>query len=212
MKLMTNLEWYKLCVWVYSKISIPGNGHRHHIKPKCLYPELADDEFNIVEVPAIVHWALHKLLYAHYLEVGNDMAASKLKHVNLQDFINNYLMKAPHSRTRIIYDFEKQNEMLEYIKNVVQNFALVYRDISKNSECLKNFEKSLNKRIKDYTDEEKQKRISLKDNIKSAKARYADCRQELRFIGSTMLKKFGTTITDELDKFSDLDVINLVNS
>ena len=119
MRKPTNIEWYKLCIWAYSKVYAYGNVHKHHIKPKCLYPDLANDKKNIIEVPAIVHWALHKLLFEHYSEVGNDEAVNKLKYVDIETFINdgqkNYAKNHPTS----MYDFSKADEILKLIKNIV---------------------------------------------------------------------------------------------
>lgn len=103
---MTDIQKYKLIVWAYSKISDADNVHRHHIKPKCLYPKLAKDPSNIIEVPGIVHWALHKLLFSHYNKHGNTKAVSKLKHVDLETYLNKGAIK---------YDFSKSDEIVQFI-------------------------------------------------------------------------------------------------
>lgn len=100
---LTDIQKYKIIVWTYSKISDADNVHRHHIKPKCLYPKLAKDTSNIVKVPGIVHWALHKLLLNYYNQCGNTKAVSKLKYVNLETYLNKGAIK---------YDFSKSDDIV----------------------------------------------------------------------------------------------------
>ena len=64
--------------------------HCHHIKPKSLYPDLIDDKENLIKVPAIVHWTLHKILLEYYKEINNEVAIKKMSYVNLEDFINKF--------------------------------------------------------------------------------------------------------------------------
>lgn len=86
---MTNLEKYQLCIWACKKTAyFKCRTHRHHIRPKCLYPHLADDQRNIVIVPEIAHWALHEWLLAHYVSLEDIEAVHKLEHVDLETFIN----------------------------------------------------------------------------------------------------------------------------
>ena len=86
---MTNLEKYKLCIWACKKTAyFKCRTHRHHIRPKCLYPQLADDSRNIVIAPEIAHWALHEWLLDHYVSLEDKEAVQKLEHVDLETFIN----------------------------------------------------------------------------------------------------------------------------
>lgn len=207
MKEMTNLEWYKLCIWAYSKIYVYGNSHKHHIKPKCLYPNLVDDKKNIIEVPAIVHWALHKLLFDYYVSVGNDEAVEKLRHVDIESFINegqkNYAKNHPTS----LYDFSKADEMMEFIKTAVNKYALAKMDYDKaHSAHLK----YLYKRIKDMSEEEKQARTNARNAEKNSNEHLSKMKRILSRISDVILSKFGIEIKDELEPFSDKDVSNLI--
>lgn len=155
---LTNLDWYKLIIWAYSKLNVYGNVHKHHIKPKCLYPDLAEDEKNIIKVPAIVHWALHKLLFNHYKETNNEEAMDKLKYVDIETFINdgqkNYARS--HSNT-LLYDFSKADEIIEFIKDAVHKYVLSRLDLEDAESVRKHYDKTVlkNKRVRDMSDEEK---------------------------------------------------------
>lgn len=93
--MMTNLEKYKLCIAMYREVGCSEYfGHRHHIKPKSLYPEFANDYYNIVKVPDVVHWALHKWLLRHYEETDNILGIEKMSHNTLEDFINKSITKS----------------------------------------------------------------------------------------------------------------------
>lgn len=117
-KLMTtNLDKYNLTCWVYKKHLRGYSGsywHKHHIKPKSIYPELKDDQDNIVDVPDIVHWALHEWLNEHLKASGN-LAYDRLKFADVATFINNT------SSYKI--DFSKRNEILDFIFNGVKAFV-----------------------------------------------------------------------------------------
>lgn len=212
-KELTNLDWYKLIIWAYSKLNVYGNVHKHHIKPKCLYPDLAEDEKNIINVPAIVHWALHKLLFKHYEETNNKEATSKLQHVDIETFINdgqkNYARS--HSNTSL-YDFSKADEIIELIKNAVHKYVLSRLDYEDSLNARKHYEKTVlkHKKVRDMTDEEKQTRAEFNKSEKQCYDYRYVRGQVLRNINDTVLSKFGIKITDELDKFDDDDVRMLV--
>lgn len=154
-KELTNLEWYKLIIWAYSKLNVYGNVHEHHIKPKCLYPDLAEDEHNIIQVPAIVHWALHKILFKHYEETDNEEAIDKLKYVDIETFINdgqkNYAKR--HS-TASLYDFSKADEIIEFIKDAVHKYVLSRIDYEDAESARKHYDKTVlkNKKVRDMSD------------------------------------------------------------
>lgn len=114
--MMTNLMKYKVCVAVYREIrSYRQPYHRHHIKPKSLYPELADDWNNIVAVPDIVHWALHKWLLEHYRETRNQAAAEKMEKVDLETYINDNLKEMK-------FDFSASGEILELLEAALEMY------------------------------------------------------------------------------------------
>lgn len=81
--------------------------HCHHIKPKSLYSDLENEYSNLIKVPAIIHWALHKILLDYYKEINNEVAIKKMSYVNLEDFINKF------------YENKKKKF----------NFDMVYREI-----------------------------------------------------------------------------------
>ena len=83
--MLNSLEKYKLACFVYGRSVVvkwcdehgPAK-HSHHIKPKSIWPELANDCYNIVDVPPAVHAVLHKWLYEAMLE-ANDPNADKMR-------------------------------------------------------------------------------------------------------------------------------------
>lgn len=154
---LTNLDWYKLIIWTYSKLNVYGNVHKHHIKPKCLYPDLAEDEKNMVKVPAIVHWALHKLLFNHYKETNNEESIDKLKHVDIETFINDGQKNYAKSHSTSLYDFSKADEIIEFIKDAVHKYVESRIKYEYALDARKHYEKTVlkNKRVRDMSDEEK---------------------------------------------------------
>lgn len=132
---LSYLEKYKLCIHLFKVIDSDGylaltsplfkgiglhwlvsryrkescsSWHRHHIKPKCLYPELCDDKDNIVSVPPIVHWALHHWLYCYYLfETSNSDAVDRLSYSTLEQYINDQLKRRGSD---LVFDFNEHDE------------------------------------------------------------------------------------------------------
>lgn len=211
MRRPTNLEWYKLCIWAYSKINVYGNIHKHHIKPKCLYPDLANDKNNLIEVPAIIHWALHKLLFEHYLEVGNDEAVNKLKYVDIETFINDGQKNYAKNHPTAMYDFSKADEILKLIKNIVYNYVVATKQYNSDMKQLEDFEKSLNKRFRDYTIEEKKTRTTFKSILKMSADKQTNAKKTLQKISDEVLHQFGIQIKDELESYTDTEVFELIN-
>lgn len=131
----SNLTKYKICVAVYKEKDMKSclgrqHCHRHHVKPRSLYPELADDPSNIVVVPDIVHWALHKWLLEHYRETGNQAAIEKMEKVDLETYINDSLKETK-------FDFSASSKILERLEQVLalyvektrlprKNLAVIY--------------------------------------------------------------------------------------
>lgn len=86
---MTAIDKYNLVCGIYKKITPYSNHwHTHHIKPKSIYLELADDYKNLVKVPDVVHWALHERLNEHLKSTDNP-AYDRLKHSDVASYINN---------------------------------------------------------------------------------------------------------------------------
>lgn len=106
----TNLQRYKAVIVAFQKNGCHWkHAHKHHIKPKSLYPELENDYKNIVKVPDIVHWALHEWLLRHYAETGNTNGIEKMKYVDLETYINS------DKKSEIEFDFSRKDEILDYI-------------------------------------------------------------------------------------------------
>ena len=124
-----NITKYKICVAVYKEKDIKScldrqHCHRHHIKPRSLYPELVDDPSNIVVVPDIVHWALHKWLLEHYRETGNQAAVEKMEKVDLETYINKSL------KTK--FDFSASSKILERLEQALALYVETTRLPHKN--------------------------------------------------------------------------------
>lgn len=119
---MTDIDKYNLTCWTYKKCLRGYTGqrwHKHHIKPKSVYPELKDDPDNIVAVPDVVHWALHEWLNKHLKDSAND-AYERLKFADVATFIND---QSPYK-----IDFSRRDEILEFIFAEVHKFATDYRN------------------------------------------------------------------------------------
>ena len=201
---LTDIQKYKLIVWTYSKISDADNIHRHHIKPKCLYPKLAKDHNNIAEVPGIVHWALHKLLLSHYKQCGNTKAVSKLKYVDLETYLNKGTIK---------YDFSKSDEIVQFIVQTCADFAENWAnkdDLQSNLRHLENDqlddqELQINKENFGSIEHEIDVYKKLLDDYEK---KYTSIVQVLICMSLVVYNQFGK---DELDNFTDEEVIKLVN-
>lgn len=119
---MTDIDKYNLTVWVYKnclRSYVGKRWHKHHIRPKSIYPELKDDPENIVAVPDIVHWALHEWLNKHLKDSGNG-AYDRLKFADVATFINDY---SPYK-----IDFSRRDEILEFIITEVKKFAVDFKN------------------------------------------------------------------------------------
>lgn len=117
MKELTNLEWYILCIKIFKKFRVYKNIHAHHIKPKSIYPELANDYKNLVNVPDVVHWALHIWLLRHYQETNNEVGIEKMSKADVASYINDTL-KSSHIRI----NFNDTETLLTYIKQTIEKF------------------------------------------------------------------------------------------
>ena len=118
---MTDIDKYNLTVWVYKnclRSYVGQRWHKHHIRPKSIYPEFKDDPENIVAVPDIVHWALHEWLNKHLKDSGN-CAYDRLKFADVATFINDC---SPYK-----IDFSRRDEILEFIITEVKRFAVDFK-------------------------------------------------------------------------------------
>ena len=174
--------------------------HFHHIKPKSLYPDLANDEQNLIKVPAIIHWALHKILLEYFKEINNEVAIKKMSYVNLEDFINKFYENRKKKFNFKEFEVEFINVDISHnflISNVLDcSIKIIY-----NERILQLLEKSHFKQFrKKLLDETKY----FRDNIKKY---YLNLTEDL-------LDMYGEDIKDELDDcYKDFDdLYNTVES
>lgn len=119
---LSNLDKYKFMVHVYQTLKC-DDGHMHHIKPRCIYPELGDDKDNVVKVPRTVHWWLHRRLYDHYVETGNQRCTKMMSSPagNLETYIN-----GEFDINKI--DWEKRERIERFIEFIVFSSFISYQD------------------------------------------------------------------------------------
>ena len=126
---MTDIDKYNLVCGLYKKTfsyGLPNSQnrwHTHHIKPKSIYPELADDYNNLVKVPDVVHWALHEWLNEHLKSTGNP-AYDRLKHSDVASYINN------SSKYKI--DFSQRDAILDFIFARVRDYVVSLKTNEEN--------------------------------------------------------------------------------
>lgn len=209
MKNLTSLEQYKLIVWAYRRAGMQEGVHRHHIKPKCLYPALADDNENIVNVPPIVHWALHKLLLQHYVDTDNHEASEKLKYVDLESFINNYRLESLTSKSygrAELFDFSKPDDIIDVIENAVEDFAYAVQEKKRAED-----EYNAYKFMKNMSDDQKKHRRQLKNDIDSARSRFYEARYALHHISNIIRARTSMIVKeDELNCLNDNEATSLI--
>ena len=179
--------------------------HCHHIKPKSLYPDLIDDKENLIKVPAIIHWALHKILLEYYKEINNEVAIKKMSYVNLEDFINKFYENRKKKFNFKEFEVEFINDDISYnfLISTVLDFCIkiIYTEklvqifeqfFSKNYKKLKNFKK-IRKQVLEKISE---KTKFFREIIKKY---YLNLTEDL-------LDMYGEDIKDELDDcYKDFD-------
>ena len=122
----SNLEKYKfgICMCQESRCS-HYSFHNHHIKPKALYPNLADDWNNQVAVPDILHWALHYWLLEHYKESGDQNAAYKMR--DTPTGVANYINKFLEKKENLHIDFNADKDgILKECERLLAEFAATW--------------------------------------------------------------------------------------
>lgn len=123
----SNLEKYKLGVCMCQETRCSHYSfHTHHIKPKSLYPSLADDWRNQVEVPDILHWALHYWLLEHYKESGDQNAAYKMR--DTPAGVANYINKFLEKKESLHIDFNaNKDDILKECERLLAEFASIWK-------------------------------------------------------------------------------------
>lgn len=191
--------------------------HCHHIKPKSLYPDLVDDKENLIKVPAIVHWTLHKILLDYYKEINNEVAIKKMGYVNLEDFINNFYKNRKKKFNFKEFDFNSVFDRCKIIIDNVRDLQLLENECD-NIEITFNRKKLLSKYTDEYEYEQyKQKGKYYKEyrsELNAARNNLSVAKEDFRnwikdnYIDLTELLLFcyGENIKDELDDpYKDFD-------
>ena len=151
------------------------------------------------------------MLFDYYVSASNDEAIEKLRHVDIESFINegqkNYAKNHPTS----LYDFSKADEILNVIKDKIYQYAISKRDYDISCDVYTKYEQSLNhKRVKDMSNEERQTRSRLRTLEQVSGSQFNSAKKDLQKINDLVLGKFGIEIKDELEPFSDKDVFKLI--
>ena len=218
---LTDIQKYKLTIWAYQHLYVYDDNndarsfekrlrnmsHKHHVKPKSLYPKLANDNNNIVRVPAIVHWALHKWLLAYYQQTNNFDAIDKMSKVNLEDFINQQLDEI---KSDVYFDFSRENEMLDEIEYKVWLYIYSY---FKKEKYIYEYKSSKLYKVpyKRLSESDQDKKRQYNANIKEATEDEQYMRKVLRYMNEEILDDFSKIITDELDYIDDEDAANITS-
>ena len=218
---LTDIQKYKLTIWAYQHLYVYDDNndarsfekrlrnmsHKHHVKPKSLYPRLANDNKNIVEVPAIVHWALHKWLLAYYQQTNNSEAIDKMSKVNLEDFINKQLEEI---NSDVYFDFSRENDILDEIECDVWTYIKCYFDKKKYIDEYK-LSKFYRVSYKNLSESDQEIKHKYNANIKEATEGEQLFREVLQYMNKEILDNFNKSITDELDYIDDEDVENITS-
>ena len=218
---LTDIQKYKLTIWAYQNLYVYDNNnyagsfekrlrnmsHKHHVKPKSLYPRLANDNNNIVSVPAIVHWALHKWLLAYYQQTNNSEAIDKMSKVNLEDFINQQLKEI---NSDVYFDFSRENEILDEIELSVWVYIKCY---FKKKKYIDEYKLSKFYRVscKNLSESDQEIKHKYNANIKEATENEQLFRKVLQYMNKEILNDFSKSITDELDCIDDEDAENITS-
>lgn len=97
---MKPIDKYKIICFVFKKFChgqkrimyrmLPGSYHRHHIKPRSIFPESTDDKNNIVTIHEYIHYMLHYYLYEYSISEKDDTYKNmKYAITGLETYINN---------------------------------------------------------------------------------------------------------------------------
>ena len=196
--------------------------HCHHIKPKSLYPDLANYGSNIIKVPAIVHWALHKILLDYYKEINNEVAIKKMSYVNLEDFINKFYENRKKKFNFDVVGSEIFFEVFYCCKNIIDNVKqLQLLEMECEIEC-ESIKETFSKKKNESVDTDEYEHYKIKGKyykeylreLYDARYRPLDKKEKIiKFIKDDylnltedLLDMYGEDIKDELDDpYKDFD-------
>jgi hypothetical protein len=109
---LTNMEKYSLCIQMYKDVGCClKSSHIHHIKPKHLYPECIHDKNNIVRVPDVVHFLLHRLMPVD--------AYSESEEDKITKSINKSISKTNPNKC---LDFGLEDFMFHYLDQIMRQY------------------------------------------------------------------------------------------
>ena len=110
---MSSKEKYEKIIKLYKQsiIKYPKGFHTHHIYPKSIWPDAKDEPDNLVKLPPIIHWYVHKLLNEAFIELGMNEYANKLS--GCCDGIAQFINKGKVRTEQI--DFSKEQEIVEFL-------------------------------------------------------------------------------------------------
>lgn len=197
---MDYIEKYKLCVWACRQIHYwKCKTHKHHIRPKSLYGHLAEDPKNIVVVPEIAHWAMHKWLLAHYRQTENQDAIQKMGRVDMEKFINDGRPESP-------YDFSRESQILDLVCEKAEAVARTSLDLKKaveihNAVVAETKNKGTKKEVMALREPTRRLLHEATENKSQA---YRDFSR----LNDIVSKTFSTS--DGLDEYAEEDVLSLV--
>ena len=107
---------------IESRLKNPPNENfeKHHILPKCLFQEKANDENNLVKLEYKAHYVAHHLLYLHYKSMGDKNSMNKMAHAWMR------MCKNIDGCHVSINEFEKAKEAhLLALKNPTDEFRII---------------------------------------------------------------------------------------
>ena len=106
----------------------PKGFHTHHIYPKSIWPDAKDEPENLIELPPIVHWYVHKLLNEAFIELGMNEYANKLS--GCCDGIAQFINKGK-ARTKQI-DFSKEQAIIEFLDKTLNQAIEMHNSFIQN--------------------------------------------------------------------------------
>ena len=127
---MSSKEKYEKIIKLYkhSIIKHPSEFHTHHIYPKSIWPDVKDEPENLVKLPPIVHWYVHKLLNEAFIELGMNEYANKLS--GCCDGIAQFINKGKVRTEQI--DFSKEQEIVEFLDKKLDEVSEMHNSFIQN--------------------------------------------------------------------------------
>ena len=127
---MSSKEKYEKIIKLYKQsiIKYPKGFHTHHIYPKSIWPDAKDEPENLVKLPPIVHWYVHKLLNEAFIELGMNEYANKLS--GCCDGIAQFINKGKDRTEQI--DFSKEQAIVEFLDKKLDEVSEMHNSFIQN--------------------------------------------------------------------------------